>query len=92
MTVKMVLRWGGKFFQSRPNTVFKLIRGSHPFFASGVSGEVINWHFDAFSLLQLSQDVDQQLKVEGIGVIEVVLIFSCQLLLFFVQHLNDKEI
>lgn len=72
--------------------MLKLIRGSHPFFASGVSGEVINWHFDAFSLLQLSQDVDQQLKVEGIGVIEVVLIFSCQLLLFFIQHLNDKEI
>lgn len=60
------------------------VNEAYPLFAPGVSGEVINWHFDALSLLQLPQDVDQQLKVEGIGVVEVVLVFSSQLLLFFI--------
>lgn len=48
----------------------------YPFFAPAMSGEVINRHFDAFSFLQLPEDVDQQLKVEGVGVIEVILVFS----------------
>lgn len=63
----------------------------YPFFASVVSGEVINRHFDAFSFLQLSKDVDEQLKVEGVRVIEVILVFSSQILLFFIQHLKNER-
>lgn len=64
---------------------------SHPLLAPAVCGEVIHWHFDAFSLLQLSEDGDQQLEVEGIGVIEVVLILSSKLLLLFIQHLRHNQ-
>lgn len=64
------------------------MKRSHPFFASAVRCEVVNRDFDAFSFLQLSEDVDQQLEVEGVRVVEVILVLSRQLLLFFIQHLN----
>lgn len=53
--------------------------------------EIINWNFDAFPLLQLSENVDQQLKVEGVGVVKVILVLGCKLLLFFIQDLPHKE-
>lgn len=65
-----------------------LVKRSHPFFASAVRCEVVNRDFDAFSFLQLSEDVDQQLEVEGVRVVEVILVLSRQVLLFFIQHLN----
>lgn len=64
---------------------------SYPFFAPAVRCKVVNWDFDAFSFLQLPQDVDEQLKVEGIRVVKVILILSCELLLFFTQHLTHKH-
>lgn len=57
---------------------------SYPFFAPGVTRKVVHGHFDAFSFLQLPEDGDQKLEVEGVGVVEVILIFGCLLLLFFV--------
>lgn len=53
--------------------------------------EVINWHFDAFPFLQLPENVDQQLKVEGVGVVEVILVLGSKLLLLCVQHLPHKH-
>lgn len=64
---------------------------TYPFFASGVRREVIHGHFDAFAFLQLSQDIDQQLKVKGVGVVEIVLVVGCQLLIFFDQYLVFKK-
>ena len=64
---------------------------SYPFFAPAVRCKVVNWDFDAFSFLQLPQDVDQQLKVKGIRVVKVILILSCKLLLLFTQHLTHKH-
>ncbi len=68
-----------------------LVRRSYPFFTSAVRCEVINRDFDAFSFLQLSEDGDQQLKVEGIRVVKVILVLGCELLLFFIQHLTHKH-
>lgn len=53
--------------------------------------EVINRHFDAFPFLQLSENVDQQLEVEGVGVVEVILVLGCQLLLLWIQHLPHRH-
>lgn len=66
-------------------------RWSYPFFAPAVRREIINWHFDALPFLQLSENVDQQLKVEGVGVVKVILVLGCKLLLFCVQHLPHKD-
>lgn len=63
----------------------------YPFFAPAVRREIINWHFDALPFLQLSENVDQQLKVEGVGVVKVILVLGCKLLLFCVQHLPHKD-
>lgn len=65
---------------------------SYPLFAPAVGGEVINGHFDAFSLLQLPEDGDEQLEVEGVRVIKVILVFSSQVLFFFIQNLKHKQI
>lgn len=67
------------------------MRRSYPFFASAVRCEVVHRDFDAFSLLQLPEDGDQQLKVKGIRVVEVIFIFGCELLLFFIQHLTHRH-
>ncbi len=67
------------------------VRRPHPFFASAVRCEVINGHFDAFSFLQLSEDGDQQLKVESIRVVKVILVLGCEFLLLFIQHLTHKQ-
>lgn len=64
---------------------------SYPFFASAVRCEVVNRDSDALSLLQFPENVDQQLEVEGIRVVEVVLVLGCELLLLFIQHLAQKH-
>lgn len=53
--------------------------------------EIVHGDFDALAFLQFTQDVDEQFKVEGVGVIEVVLVLGCQLLLLFTQHLGNTE-
>ena len=67
------------------------MRRSYPFFASAVRCEVVNGDFDAFSFLQFSEDGDQQLKVEGVRVVEVILVLGCKFLLFFIQNLIHKH-
>lgn len=69
----------------------QLVRKSYPFFASAVRGEVVNRHFDAFPFLQLPEDGDQQLKVEGVRVVKVILVLGRQLLLLFIQHLKTQR-
>lgn len=64
---------------------------SYPIFTPAVRREVVNWHFDTLPFLQLPENVDQQLKVEGVGMVEVVLVLGCKLLLFFIQHLPHKH-
>lgn len=76
---------------SKLTELVQLVRRSYPFFASAVRCEVVNWDFDAFSFLQLSEDGDQQLKVEGIRVVKVILVLGCELLLFLIQHLIHKH-
>lgn len=53
--------------------------------------EVVNRHFDALPFLQLAQDADEQLEVEGVRMVEVVLVPRRQLLLLFVQHLQRRR-
>lgn len=53
--------------------------------------EVVNRDFDALPFLQLAEDADEQLKVEGVRVVEVVLVLGGQLLLLFVQHLQRNS-
>lgn len=61
---------------------------TYPLFATGVCGEVIDRHFDAFALLQFPQDCYKQLKVKSIWMIKVVLVPGCKLLFLFAQHLK----
>lgn len=53
--------------------------------------EVVNRDFDALPFLQLAEDADEQLKVEGVRVVEVVLVLGGQLLLLFIQHLQHNS-
>uniref|UniRef100_A0A493TD34 Probable proton-coupled zinc antiporter SLC30A3 n=1 Tax=Anas platyrhynchos platyrhynchos TaxID=8840 RepID=A0A493TD34_ANAPP len=61
--------------------------GTHPLAAPAVRGEVVHGHLHALALLELAEDADEQLEVEGIGVVEVVVAAGRQRLLPLVQHL-----
>lgn len=56
-----------------------------------MGSEVVHRHFDALPFLQLPENGDEKLEVEGVGMIEVVLVLGSQLLLLLVQHLEEEE-
>ncbi|RNA12945.1 hypothetical protein BpHYR1_041052 [Brachionus plicatilis] len=55
-----------------------------------VSGEVVHWYVDLFASFQLVQGLDDEVKVEGVRVVEIVLVSICQLVLFFGQHFVER--
>lgn len=52
--------------------------------------EVVHGDFDALALLELAQDVRQQIEVEGVGVVEVVVVAGGQKLLLRGQDLRRR--
>lgn len=60
----------------------------HPVLLSPMSRKVIHWDFHTLALLELAQDVCQQIKVKGIGVVKVIVITGGQTLLFCRQDLR----
>lgn len=60
----------------------------YPLLLSPVSGKVIHRDFHALALFELAQGVCQQIKVKGIGVVEVVVVTGSQSLLFWGQDLR----
>lgn len=63
----------------------------YPFLFPAVGGEVINGDLHALALLQLLQGGDDEVKVEGIGVVKVEVIAGCLLLLLLGQHLPPEK-
>lgn len=55
--------------------------GAHPVLLPPVRGEVVHGDLDALALLELAQGVGQQIEVEGVGVVEVVVVAGSQDLL-----------
>lgn len=49
-----------------------------------MSDKIVDWHFHLLALLQLLQNLSQQLKIKGIGVVKVVFIVFGQLVLLLV--------
>ncbi len=49
--------------------------------------EVVDGHFDAFALLQILEGLHEQFEVEGVGVVEVVLVLVRQRPLLLVKIL-----
>ena len=58
-------------------------------FFPAVRREVVDGHLDILSLLQPLKSQPEQVKVEGVRVVEVVLGPRCQLMIFLAQHLTS---
>lgn len=52
--------------------------------------KVVNRNFNSFALFELPQRLVEQVKVKGIGVVKVVLVYVRQLLLLFIEHLHEN--
>lgn len=63
----------------------------YPFLLPAVGGEVVDGDLDALALLQLLQGGDDEVKVKGVGVVEVEVVAGCLLLLLLGQHLPQSR-
>lgn len=61
----------------------------YPLLLSPVSCEIVHRDFHALALFEFAQGVCQQIKVKGVGVVEVVVVTGGQSLLFWGQDLRD---
>lgn len=60
---------------------------AYPVLLAAVGGEVVHGHLDALALLQLLQGGHDEVKVEGVWVVEVVVVEGGLLLLLLGEHL-----
>lgn len=63
----------------------------YPFLLPAVGGEVVDGDLHALALLQLLQGGDDEVEVEGIGVVEVEIVAGRLLLLLLGQYLSPER-
>ena len=54
-----------------------------------VGDKVVDGHLHLLHLLEPEEGLEKQLEVEGVGMVEVVLVHGGQLVLPFIQHLRQ---
>jgi len=54
-----------------------------------VGDKVVDGHLHLLHLLEPEEGLEKQLEVEGVGMVEVVLVHGGQLVLLFIQHLRQ---
>lgn len=89
-TVERLLQRGGAVTARPPACPAVLAaraRAAYPVLLAAVRGEVVDGHLDALALLQLLQSGHDEVEVEGVRVVEVVVVESGLLLLLPRQHL-----
>lgn len=65
---------------------------AYPVLLPTVGGEVVDGHLDTLALLQLLERGDDEVKVEGVRVVEVEVVVGGLLLLLLGEHLWQEEL
>lgn len=63
---------------------------AYPVFLAAVGGEVVDGDLDALALLQLLEGGHDEVEVEGVRVVEVVVVEGSLLLLLPGEHLREQ--